>query len=166
MYPEIESLQIKSTAEFTELNIDSGEFGIIRVRQGGILTTFGLGPCVGYVGFDQRRKILFGCHLYLDPRVDQELSSFIRHLHQLGITINDSAISGGRLDVFEMRRDPIGTQENQDTSQRASRLAHLNFINPRLSSIVEWDDLEVAYHPKRGFSIVHESGYSNDDTPD
>lgn len=97
-------LTIKRLRGFGEMKLESGEVAILRVPKGGSIYMDSLGPCVGFVGYNLEKKVIFGIHLYIHGRIDHELAEFMRRLNVLGLEISDCAVAGGNLSYADKLR--------------------------------------------------------------
>lgn len=152
---EINAVRTSEADPFSAVHLDVGGIAVLKASRGGEIFVHGLGPCVGYVGFDRRQKILFGAHLLPGADVDNELRLLIAHLRRLRINITDSAIAGGRTSPEDLSEFPKYGQVFRESVLRAAQLAKRSYIQPGLSIATVYDDLEVTFDPKDNFSIRH-----------
>src|SRR3990172_5358176 len=83
---DTESLKIEKFEDFDAKELETGEAAVVEAPKGGELYMEGLGPCIGMVGYDQDRKVLFAEHfLSTSPTIDQEILEVLQRLRSNGI---------------------------------------------------------------------------------
>lgn len=92
---------IEFSGFFAKKRLSMNQSAQLYVPDGGIVYMDSLGPCIGYVGFDPNRRIIFGKHFPIHEEVDQDLFQYQAQLHQLGISTQNTALAGGNLNRAE-----------------------------------------------------------------
>lgn len=125
----LETIQIEKCEEYEARTIGVEEEAILQVPGGGEVGMDSLGPCVGLVGYDKKRKIIFGFHFSLGPKVDSRVAEARLSLEQSGITITDCAVAGGNITRKSAKLHPENSQECREAKERIAASGIKSFMN-------------------------------------
>lgn len=153
---EIQRVAVEQCNSFEARIVDSGDEAILQVPQGGIVEMDSLGPCIGFVGYDRRKKIVFGYHFYLDPSVDKRIAEARTQLEASGIKITDCAVAGGNITRGSANLHPEDAQECREAKQRITNSGIKSYMNKnQVMDGIPADTLRVSYENKK-FAIEYQ----------
>ncbi|MEX0621883.1 MAG: hypothetical protein WD187_02735 [Candidatus Woykebacteria bacterium] len=143
------TLETEKFEEFDAKELDTGETAVVEAPDGGELSMEGLGPCIGLVGYDREREIIFAKHfMFTHPIIDQEVSEFLEDLRKNGTNPTETAVAGGNLSYEEQQRDPAYFTQMTQAKERLvqSGVVTRSYVDAqKLTESTRADNLSVSY---------------------